>query len=107
MSASMPAKADTPSIKRLRFDLHGGKRTYYWTQSDRVVHDEDAYYVKRDQTLRLILVNNTRMDYILNFSGHRFQYISGKSSNEPSSGVYLTAGNRTVIEVPGSYTIGD
>lgn len=89
------------SVKRLKLDLRGSRHAYFWTHRDQRIEGVDRITIPRDQALRLELVNHTQKDYVLNLHQYPFRYLSGINLKSKSSDeVYLTAGNRTVIEIP-------
>ncbi len=85
-----PASTTLPpgaSVKQYRFTLTGNMNRYVWSIDNRVISETEKIPVKKGETLRLILYNNSMMRHPMHLHGHDFRILNGKGKYAPLKNV--------------------
>lgn len=71
------------SVREFRFELTGNMNRYVWSLDNRVVSETDKILIKKGETVRLILHNNTMMRHPMHLHGHDFRVLNGMGEYAP------------------------
>jgi CopA family copper-resistance protein len=70
-------------IKELKFDLTGNMNRYVWTLDNKTVSESDKILIKKGETVRVILYNNSMMRHPMHLHGHDFRLLNGQGEYAP------------------------
>ncbi len=85
-----PASTTLPTgvpVKQYRFTLTGNMNRYVWSIDNRVISETEKIPVKKGETLKLILYNNSMMRHPMHLHGHDFRILNGKGKYAPLKNV--------------------
>lgn len=83
-NTALPAQAPAQEYK---FTLTGNMNRYVWSINNRVISETEKIPVKKGETLRLILYNNSMMRHPMHLHGHDFRILNGKGKYAPLKNV--------------------
>jgi len=75
--------SDTAHIKELKFTLTGNMNRYVWSLDNKVVSEADKILIKKGETVRMVLYNNSMMRHPMHLHGHDFRVLNGQGKNAP------------------------
>lgn len=85
-----PEKTDLPPdapVKELRFELTGNMNRYVWSLDNKVISETDKILIKKGETVRMILYNNSMMRHPMHLHGHDFRVLNGQGNFAPLKNV--------------------
>jgi CopA family copper-resistance protein len=65
-------------LKTLSFDLTGNMNRYVWSIDNKVVSESDKILIKKGESVRIVLYNNTMMRHPMHLHGHDFRLLNGQ-----------------------------
>ncbi len=75
--------SDTAHIKELKFTLTGNMNRYVWSLDNKVVSETDKILIKKGETVRMVIYNNSMMRHPMHLHGHDFRVLNGQGENAP------------------------
>ena len=75
--------SDTAHIKELKFILTGNMNRYVWSLDNKVVSEADKILIKKGETVRMVLYNNSMMRHPMHLHGHDFRVLNGQGEYAP------------------------
>ena len=75
--------SDTTHIKELKFTLTGNMNRYVWSLDNKVVSEADKILIKKGETVRMVLYNNSMMRHPMHLHGHDFRVLNGQGEYAP------------------------
>jgi len=81
-----PTKTNLPKdapVKELKFELTGNMNRYVWSLDNKVVSEADKILIKKGETVRMVLHNNSMMRHPMHLHGHDFRLLNGQGENAP------------------------
>lgn len=75
--------SDTTHIKELKFTLTGNMNRYVWSLDNKVVSEADKILIKKGETVRMVLYNNSMMRHPMHLHGHDFRVLNGQGDYAP------------------------
>ena len=75
--------SDTAHIKELKFILTGNMNRYVWSLDNKVVSEADKILIKKGETVRMVLYNNSMMRHPMHLHGHDFRVLNGQGDYAP------------------------
>jgi FtsP/CotA-like multicopper oxidase with cupredoxin domain len=75
------------AVKELRFELTGNMNRYVWSIDNKVVSEADKILIKKGETVRMILYNNSMMRHPMHLHGHDFRVLNGQGDYAPLKNV--------------------
>ena len=85
-----PEKTTLPPgapLKEITLTLTGNMNRYVWSLDNKVVSEADKIMVKKGETLRIILKNNSMMRHPMHLHGHDFRVLNGQGEYAPLKNV--------------------
>lgn len=85
-----PTKTALPKeapIRELHFELTGNMNRYVWSMDDQVLSETDKILIKKGETVRIVLYNNSMMRHPMHLHGHDFRVINGQGDYAPLKNV--------------------
>ncbi|MBP9196978.1 MAG: multicopper oxidase domain-containing protein [Saprospiraceae bacterium] len=79
--------APTAPINEMRFDLTGNMNRYVWSMDNRVLSETDKILIKKGETVRIVLYNNSMMRHPMHLHGHDFRVLNGQGEYAPLKNV--------------------
>ncbi|KFF16925.1 multicopper oxidase domain-containing protein [Flavobacterium hydatis] len=77
---------DAP-VRELRFELTGNMNRYLWSMDNKVLSESDKILIKKGETLRIVLYNNSMMRHPMHLHGHDFRVLNGQGEYSPLKNV--------------------
>jgi CopA family copper-resistance protein len=77
---------DAP-VRELRFELTGNMNRYLWSMDNKVLSESDKILIKKGETLRIVLYNNSMMRHPMHLHGHDFRVLNGQGEYAPLKNV--------------------
>ncbi|MCC9071308.1 multicopper oxidase domain-containing protein [Flavobacterium sp. F-65] len=77
---------DAP-VRELRFELTGNMNRYMWSMDNKVLSESDKILIKKGETLRIVLYNNSMMRHPMHLHGHDFRVLNGQGEYSPLKNV--------------------
>jgi len=81
---SLPKKAP---LRELRFELTGNMNRYVWSMDNKVLSESDKILIKKGETVRITLYNNSMMRHPMHLHGHDFRVLNGQGEYAPLKNV--------------------
>ncbi|SEW42608.1 multicopper oxidase domain-containing protein [Chitinophaga arvensicola] len=80
-----PEKTTLPAgpVKLLQFELTGNMNRYVWSINNKTVSESDKILIKKGETVRIVLFNNTMMRHPMHLHGHFFRLLNGQGEYSP------------------------
>lgn len=75
------------AVRKFRFELSGNMNRYVWSLNNKVVSETDKILIKKGETVRLVLYNNTMMRHPMHLHGHDFRVLNGQGEYAPLKNV--------------------
>ncbi len=75
--------SDTAHIKELKFTLTGNMNRYVWSLDNKVISETDKILIKKGETVRMVIYNNSMMRHPMHLHGHDFRVVNGQGENAP------------------------
>jgi len=85
-----PTKTNLPEnapVKVLHFTLSGNMNRYVWSLDNKVISEVDKILIKKGETIRMILYNNSMMRHPMHLHGHDFRVLNGQGDYSPLKNV--------------------
>ncbi|RQP14907.1 MAG: copper oxidase [Chryseobacterium sp.] len=98
-----PSKTTLPmdNVRELRFNLEGNMNHYLWTFDNKTVTETDKILIKRGETVRIVLYNNSMMRHPMHLHGHDFRVVNEHGDYAPLKNVVdIMPMETTVLEFP-------
>jgi len=70
-------------VKVLKFELTGNMNRYVWSIDNKVVSESDKILIRKGETVRIILYNNSMMRHPMHLHGHDFRLLNGQGDFAP------------------------
>jgi CopA family copper-resistance protein len=77
---------DAP-VRELQFELTGNMNRYLWSMDNKVLSESDKILIKKGETLRIVLYNNSMMRHPMHLHGHDFRVLNGQGEYSPLKNV--------------------
>jgi CopA family copper-resistance protein len=74
-------------VRELRFELNGNMNRYVWSMDNKVLSEVDKILIKKGETVRITLYNNSMMRHPMHLHGHDFRILNGKGEYSPLKNV--------------------
>ena len=74
-------------IKELKFELTGNMDRYVWTLDNKTISESDRILIKKGETVRIIMFNNSMMRHPMHLHGHDFRILNGQGEYAPLKNV--------------------
>ncbi|WP_421830398.1 multicopper oxidase domain-containing protein [Larkinella sp.] len=84
VKTSLPGKA---LVRELRFVLTGNMNRYVWSLDNRVVSETDKIRIRKGETVRMVIYNNSMMRHPMHLHGHDFRVLNGQGEQAPLKNV--------------------
>jgi len=85
-----PTKTSLPPsapVKNLSFVLTGNMNRYVWSMDNKVLSESEKILIKKGETLRIVLYNNSMMRHPMHLHGHDFRVLNGQGEYAPLKNV--------------------
>ena len=79
--------APNAPIHEMRFELTGNMNRYVWSMDNRVLSETDKILIKKGETVRIVLYNNSMMRHPMHLHGHDFRVLNGQGEYAPLKNV--------------------
>jgi CopA family copper-resistance protein len=70
-------------VREIRLTLDGDMERYVWFLNDKPLSETDHIEIKRDETVRFIMINRTMMHHPMHLHGHFFRVLNGQGDYSP------------------------
>jgi len=70
-------------VRLLKFELTGNMNRYVWSLDNKVVSEADKILIKKGETVRMVLHNNSMMRHPMHLHGHDFRVLNGQGDYAP------------------------
>ncbi|MDI1317026.1 multicopper oxidase domain-containing protein [Flavobacterium sp.] len=77
---------DAP-VRELKFELTGNMNRYVWSMDNKVLSEVDKILIKKGETVRITLYNNSMMRHPMHLHGHDFRVLNGQGEYAPLKNV--------------------
>ncbi len=77
---------DAP-VRELKFELTGNMNRYVWSMDNKVLSEVDKILIKKGETVRITLYNNSMMRHPMHLHGHDFRVLNGQGDYAPLKNV--------------------
>ncbi|MBL7938803.1 MAG: multicopper oxidase domain-containing protein [Flavobacteriales bacterium] len=74
-------------VKELRFELTGNMNRYLWSLDNKTVSETDRILIRKGESVRIILHNNSMMRHPMHLHGHFFRVVNGQGEHAPLKNV--------------------
>lgn len=81
--ASTAFHRPTNEVRTIPMRLTGDMERYIWSINGKTLKEDMTILVKRDEILRLELINDTMMHHPMHLHGHFFRVLEGQDANAP------------------------
>lgn len=85
-----PEKTTLPEnapLRELNFELTGNMNRYVWSMDNRVLSEVDKILIKKGETVRITIYNNSMMRHPMHLHGHDFRVINDQGEYSPLKNV--------------------
>jgi FtsP/CotA-like multicopper oxidase with cupredoxin domain len=85
-----PTKTTLPKdapVRELRFELTGNMNRYVWSMDNIVLSETDKILIRKGETVRITIYNNSMMRHPMHLHGHDFRLLNGKGEYAPLKNV--------------------
>jgi CopA family copper-resistance protein len=76
-----------PGLREMRFELNGNMNRYVWSMDNKVLSEVDKILIKKGETVRITLYNNSMMRHPMHLHGHDFRVLNGQGEYSPLKNV--------------------
>ncbi len=70
-------------VREIRFTLDGDMERYVWFLNNKPLSETDHIEIKRDETVRFIMINRTMMHHPMHLHGHFFRVLNAQGDYSP------------------------
>jgi CopA family copper-resistance protein len=74
-------------LREMRFELNGNMNRYVWSMDNKVLSEVDKILIKKGETVRITLYNNSMMRHPMHLHGHDFRVLNGQGDYSPLKNV--------------------
>jgi CopA family copper-resistance protein len=74
-------------VKELKFELTGNMNRYVWSLDNKVVSESDKILIKKGESVRIIMFNNSMMRHPMHLHGHDFRVINSQGEYAPMKNI--------------------
>ena len=74
-------------LRELKFKLTGNMNRYMWSMDDKPLSKSDKILIKKGETVRITLYNDTMMRHPMHLHGHFFRVLNGQGEYSPLKNV--------------------
>lgn len=82
-----PTALPPGSVRELKFTLTGNMDRYLWAIDNRTVSETDRILIRKGESVRIILHNNSMMRHPMHLHGHFFRVVNGQGDHAPLKNV--------------------
>ncbi|MEO8236171.1 MAG: multicopper oxidase domain-containing protein, partial [Flavobacterium sp.] len=75
------------SVREMRFELTGNMNRYVWSLDNKVLSETYKILIKKGETVRITLYNNSMMRHPMHLHGHDFRVLNGQGDYAPLKNV--------------------
>jgi CopA family copper-resistance protein len=84
LRALQPTTFDSSkAVREIRLTLDGDMERYVWFLNNKPLYETDHIEVKRDETVRFIMINRTMMHHPMHLHGHFFRVLNAQGDYSP------------------------
>ncbi|MEO7530484.1 MAG: multicopper oxidase domain-containing protein, partial [Sediminibacterium sp.] len=77
----------TAPVRNIRFVLTGNMNRYVWSMDNKVLSETDKILIKKGETVRIVIYNNSMMRHPMHLHGHDFRVLNGQGDYAPLKNV--------------------
>ncbi len=78
---------ENATIRELRFELTGKMNRYVWSMDNKVLAETDKILIKKGETVRITIYNNSMMRHPMHLHGHDFRVLNQYGDYSPLKNV--------------------